>query len=95
LPVTVVVLGREQFPDDATHRSVAIAVKRQHRLAVVRQAVEKQLIRQTLWPRIAVCLLIFSPLTLPFCMLVVMIWASCMVYSHRVFELVSLGAFHF
>lgn len=91
MPKYATVPSREGFADDAIHSATVKELIRRHRHAVLRQALEKQQIRETLWPRFRGGLLLAAPISYPFCLLLPTIWASGMLANHQVWEWLALN----
>lgn len=57
---------REWFRDDAAYAAAIKQLEREHLFRVVRQAVRKQFIRQTLWSRLGICYRLLGPFVILF-----------------------------
>jgi hypothetical protein len=82
---------QQGFTDDAIRSDGAKELIRRDRHAILRQALEKQKIRETLWPRFRNALLLAAPITYPFSLLFPTIWATGMLANHQVWEWFSLN----
>jgi hypothetical protein len=58
--------------------SVVSKAKRRHKLLIVRQAVHKQMIRETLGERFGILLLLLGPITVPVAILAGVVWLACL-----------------
>src|SRR5208282_3676156 len=85
LPRTMAAPPRDNFVDEGCYGMAVVELRRQYMFAVVRQAVRKQEIRQSLWPRFLTCWMLAAPLTFPLCMLLPVIWVSYMWSNPQIY----------
>jgi hypothetical protein len=57
---------REWFRDQGAYKAAVAQLDREQLFRVARQAVRKQLIRRTLWPRFGICYLLLGPVVIFF-----------------------------
>src|ERR1700690_1426930 len=61
---------RESFADAGAYAAAVQELKRRHRRAMLKQAIDKQRVRETLWPRLRSGMFLAAPVTFPLFMLV-------------------------
>lgn len=88
-PHTVALSTREHLDPDAAHQAVIRDARAEHKFAVVREAVTKTNVRTTIWRRLLVCWMLSGPMTLLFCVLVVIVWAVCVIANPHILDWIS------
>ena len=63
--------------------------KRRHKIAVLRQAVHKQLIRETLWEKVGILWLLLGPLTVLLMIMAGLSWFACVMARPEILDWVS------
>jgi hypothetical protein len=63
--------------------------KRRHKIAVLRQAVHKQLILETLWEKVGIVWLLFGPLTVLLMIIAGVSWMACVMARPEILDWVS------
>jgi hypothetical protein len=89
LPREVTFPDRKAFRDAATYAATVRELGRRHHFAVVQQAVRKQMIRESLWPRFYRCAAIFSFVLVPLAFLAMLLWVACMLVNPAIFHAIA------
>jgi len=90
LPKAMVPPARENFSDDAFYCAAVKNLARQYKFLVLREAVRKQGIRESLWPRFVACWYLGAPLSFSFCVVLAIIWVSCAWINPRIYQQFAL-----
>jgi hypothetical protein len=74
---------RSTFADDGTYHTAIQEWGRCQKFAAVRQAAQKQVIRESLWPRFCVCFCLAAPVAFPLGMLIEIMRVACLLSNNR------------